>query len=122
MDGDAGVAVMHTQLPWKIASEDDFVTVIHGPQGQHIAEVEIEFSNEFDPHGLYRFEAEEGRANAALIVTAVNGRVKLIEALKQAIHLLNIYANRPMWGTDGDEDVKLTQDTINAALKGAGEP
>lgn len=76
----------HTPGPWTL-TEDDFVYIITGPNGQHLAEVERKFTNDI-VIGEGDISAEEGLANAQIM----NAAPELLDALK-ACHLQMLQSN-----------------------------
>jgi hypothetical protein len=59
----------HTKGPWEFDT-DDFVHILQGPNGEHLAEIEKEFECDFAPKGEGDSTLATGLANAHLMAAA----------------------------------------------------
>lgn len=99
----------HTKGPWRLEN-DGHVYVLIGSSDEHLAEIELEFLNEFDTDSSGQFSRETGEANARLIAAAPD----LLEALKRLRPLLWEDIKRGH-GLFSNEDLAVTDKAIAKA-------
>lgn len=91
----------HTKGPWRLEN-DGHVYILIGSSDEHLAEIELQFLNEFDTDSSGQFSRETGEANARMIAAAPD----LLEAIKLSKKMLDIFltnaSQREAWGSELD--------------------
>ena len=101
--------------PWKIRYEMNVVADRDGGRGIVCSNATVAACGGFSSN--MKNTTDENRANACLIVRAVNSHERLVEALRYAIGLLDKYADD--WGYESvpGDDARSIHHTLKQAIR-----